>query len=446
MDELSDLDRLLLEQVEEARLHSAGSFTISGEKALEKLAAFQLPRETAWASKLVQAAVVGGARSLIVRQNNSENVFVFEKPSLTWTVNQVEAAFYDPQVTTDSALDHFKRGLWPVSIRDMRPFRLVLPGASEILFWDGERLRRRPGAPAKNLELSVSNRNRHSGPLNLLSPWDGTQINREVRKELRENCFTCPIPLSLNEQRLDALQGCPLHGFSPTSYPMRVGLSEAELPELPVPKLTAEGYKPVNPGESKLNDVFHPKVDTPNRVNVGVLVAITLEPTTMGEASMPIPLRRPCAINWVRDGIVIKREQLDMPLLAVSAGLFVSAEGLETDLTGFEPVKGPELERRQKLACRAATIRVKAAQFSSASYIRGVLKRAYTLGGLIMGAGLLAAYSSVDPISGYLIAGGGAFGNVAVTLAVNFSAERTLERALQNELKRLKAEWHHRWG
>ncbi|MFN8611570.1 MAG: hypothetical protein U0931_28760 [Vulcanimicrobiota bacterium] len=445
-DELSDLDRLLLDHVEEGQLDSGGSFTVSGEKALEKLAAFQLPRPLAWVSKLVQAAVAGGTSRFRVRQSNGENVFVFEAPSLKWTVAQVESAFYDPQPCPDRALDHFKRGLWPVSVRDKRPFRLALPGASEVLFWDGIRLRRRPAKARPHLELAVSNRSALSGRMDLRAALDAGQMNTEVRKELREHCFTCPIPLWVGEQRYDSLLGCPMHGFSPVSYPMRVSLAQTDLPPLPLAELTLGGYKPINAGASKLNKIFQPEVNVPAQVSLGILVAVTMEVQSLGDASMPTPLRRPSAISWVLDGIVIKREQVSIPYGYVSAGLFISAADLETDLTGFEPVKTPEMDRRRQLACQAASGPIQAVDFSSGSYIRGVLGRAYSLGGVMMVAGLLMWSNSMDPTAGYVMAGSGAFGNLLASVAVNFSAEGAFERSLHRELKSLKLEWRRRYA
>ena len=157
MKEASELEKFLLEQVGEGQHDSAGKFTLARGKALEKLANFQLPRETAWVSKLVQAAVAGGSSGIAVRQTPTDTFFVFEPPA-GWTLTSVEEAFYDPEVCPERALDHFKRGLWPVSIRDMRPFRLVLPGSTEALFWTGEEFQRRKAETPKYLELTVSHR------------------------------------------------------------------------------------------------------------------------------------------------------------------------------------------------------------------------------------------------------------------------------------------------
>lgn len=445
MKEASELEKFLLEQVGEGQHDSAGKFTLARGKALEKLANFQLPRETAWVSKLVQAAVAGGSSGIAVRQTPTDTFFVFEPPA-GWTLTSVEEAFYDPEVCPERALDHFKRGLWPVSIRDMRPFRLVLPGSTEALFWTGEEFQRRKAEPPKYLELTVSHRSRLQGGgfSYYFLGIESARGNAAIMRELCENCFTCPIPLKVDGRRLDALQGCPRHGFSPSSYPIRVALAEADLPDFRPPRLTYGGYTPINAGESQLNTIFQPKVKVPERIGVGLLLCASIEKVALGDASRPIPLPRSSTLNWVRDGVIVGREALAVSQLSCAAGLFISADGLETDLTGFGLIRSEEVQRRQLAACRAVLPFIRETSVSLDVYVRSVLNRAYLMGGLMFLGGLIL--TAVNPLSGFFIAGGGATGGAAVTAAVNLSAERALEVSLQRDLRSLQHEWTRRWG
>ncbi|MBN9420381.1 MAG: hypothetical protein J0I12_33340 [Candidatus Eremiobacteraeota bacterium] len=444
MSDVSELEKFLLEQVGEGQHDSGGKFTLARSKALEKLANFQLPRETAWVSKLVQAAVAGGSSGMAVRQTNRDTFFVFEPPA-DWTLAGVEEAFYDPEVSSDRALDHFKRGLWPVSIRDARPFRLVLPGIDQALIWNGQDFQRRPCEPVKYLELTVSMRSRWGGVgLPLFGGIEAARANAATMRELCENCFTCPIPLKVDGRRLDALQGCPMHGFSPSSYPVRVALTDADLPGFRVPRLTFGGYEPVNPGHSKLNTIYQPKVFVPQRIAVALVVCASIEKTGVGDTSRPIPLSRSSTLSWVRDGVVVGREALTVSQWSCAAGVFLSADGLDSDLTGFGLIRTPEVDRRKRIACMAACDLLQDTSVSLDVYVRTVLHRAYWLGGLMFVGGL--AMCLVEPISGFFLAGGGATGSAAVTAAVNVSAERALEVTLQDDLQRLQSEWRRQWG
>lgn len=77
MDGCSELERFLQEQVAQGVVDSSGSFSLSRAKALEKLAAFQLPRQTMWILKLVQAAVTSGAESLTIQQTSTDTELYF---------------------------------------------------------------------------------------------------------------------------------------------------------------------------------------------------------------------------------------------------------------------------------------------------------------------------------------------------------------------------------
>jgi hypothetical protein len=444
MGDESELEKFLSEQVGEGQHDSAGKFTLARKKALEKLAEFQLPRETAWVSKLVQAAVAGGSGGMAVRQTNSDTFFTFEPPPY-WSLDSIEEAFYDPEVSSDRALDHFKRGLWPVAIRDHRPFRLVLPGSNQALIWNGLDFQRRPADSVQYLELTVSLRSRFGGVgLPILGAIESARANSATMRELCEYCFTCPIPLKVDGRRLDALQGCPVHGFSPSSYPVRVALSSAQLPDFAPPRLTYGGYEPINAGLSRLNSIYQPKIALPERISVALLLCASIERVSLGDTSRPNPLPRASTLNWVRDGVLVARESLETNRWSCAAGVFLSADGLESDLTGFGLIRTGEVARRKLVACRAVLPLLLETEVSLDDYVRSVLQRAYALGALMFLGGL--AMCVVEPISGLMIAGGGMTGGAAVTAAVQMSAERALEVYLQRDLYSLQQEWRRQWA
>ena len=66
-----DLLSYLEQQAGSGVKDSEGDFTVSHTNARKKLAKFALPRETAWVSKLVQAAVGWGMTRLQVGQSQN---------------------------------------------------------------------------------------------------------------------------------------------------------------------------------------------------------------------------------------------------------------------------------------------------------------------------------------------------------------------------------------
>ena len=443
MSRLSELEQFLLEQVEEGTHDSAGQFTLSRDKALEKLAAFQLPRATAWVLKVVQAAVVAASDALFVRQTGTDTEFLFTPPS-HWTLDMVEAAFYDPEIASERALDHFKRALWSVSLNDMRPFRLVLPGSTGALVWTGHEFRRLAAAPQNRLLLlTVSHRSVYAGKgIVGLRTLQAARTNADILAELVNFAFVCPIQLQVDSRRLDALQGCPHHGCNPKSYPIRLGFAKSEGPPFRIPPLTLGRYQPAAPGYASLASIFQSQVTVPSQVQVAMLLSAQVNCVLSGKTFQWTAIPQESYLHWVLDGVVVERTPLSVPPLAVSVALFASAEGLRTDLTGFKLAWDEEYQQRSRRLCRAVTPLVSEARVSLEKFVRGSQQNAYVLGGCLLVGGLIM--SVVSPAGVFLI-GGSVAGSAAVTVAVEMSAERALDRQLQKECERLRSHWATSW-
>jgi hypothetical protein len=439
---LSELEEFLQEHIAEGSYDSAGQFTLSRDKALEKLAAFQLPRATAWVLKVVQAAVAGHSDGLYVHQTSTDTEFLFAPPQ-AWTLDRIEAAFYDPEVSGDDALDHLKRALWSVSLSQMRPFRMALPGCPNALLWTGREFRKLPAQPPKWLTLTVSHRSVEAGKgVIILRSLQAARTNSEILAELVHHAFVCPIPLKVDNRRLDALQGCPNHGSNPHSYPIRLGFAGSEGPPFAIPKLTLGHYQPSSPGNPYLASILDRHTEVPRQVQVAMLLSARVEPKISGKSTTLTAVPQESAIHWVLDGVIVQRKTLMVPRMAVSCALFASAQGLGTDLTGFQLTQDEHLEARQEQLCRAITPVVRGTKVSLDKFVRGSQKFAYAMGGFLFLGGV--AVSMVSP-AGLFLMGGGLMGGAAVTVAVELSAERALDREIRKELERLRAHWSARW-
>ncbi|MBN9419179.1 hypothetical protein ABS71_07815 [bacterium SCN 62-11] len=73
------MDPLISGQLSEGTLESSGVFTISTQKALEKIGQFALPQD-AWFLRLVQTAVMLGCKSISLRETNPLWLIVMEQP------------------------------------------------------------------------------------------------------------------------------------------------------------------------------------------------------------------------------------------------------------------------------------------------------------------------------------------------------------------------------
>ncbi len=130
------------------------------------------PRPQAWVLKLVQAAVLGGAQSMVVR--------------LLRNRLRVElVGMVDPPPAALGAIQAARRGY-----------------GGEFLVHEG--------CQGLQLEVEVS----------------GAAQRAELCHELRHYAFTCPVPLTLDRRRLDGLQGCPSHGQGAASHPFFLAITQ----------------------------------------------------------------------------------------------------------------------------------------------------------------------------------------------------------------------------
>ncbi|MBX3167260.1 MAG: hypothetical protein KF760_07600 [Candidatus Eremiobacteraeota bacterium] len=433
MSRPSELEEFLRAQVDEGAKDSSGQFTLSREKALEKLAAYQLQGGHAWVLKIVQAVVASGASQLAVRQTGTDTEFHFalQEP---WTPELVEEAFYNPEVSADRALDHLKRGLWSVSLHNMRPFLLAAPGWGEALVWTGKTLKRGPVAARQTVLLAVSHRTIYEGKgIPLLRNLEAASGNAAVLAELRDRAFTCSIPLKVDNRRMDALQACPNFGISKTSFPIYLGFLPGDLPGLPIPPATLGDYRPVAAGDSTVSKVFHPTTHLPPKVAVACLITAHLREIKRGKTLVWETYTHHSTLYWVRDGVVVDWEILNTSPGCVSCALLVSAEGLGSDLTGLKLSRGELYQQRFQAALETFRPFLGQAEVSLEAMVRSQQLSGRVAGGVMLVGAVALAF--MVPIWGLFLAGG-----AVATMSQSGAAARALEVDLKRGLERLQSE------
>ena len=448
MDDLSELESLLLAEACQGKLDSSGQFTLDEKRALLKLKGFSLPRATLWVVKVVQAAVVAKCASLRIRQTRTDTEFFFESPHCPWTFEIIEKLFFEFQPDESRDLTHLKQALWTVAGGDARPFQWHQPGRSESLIWTGQGFLRLATPPEPILRLTVSHR-----PLRQNLPWDNqpaAKARQEARLDLLTRAHMCPIPLWLDDQRIDAVQANPNHGYGPTSYPLAIQWGHADSPGVPVPHGTFGGYQPA--GNSPLNALLQ----TPDPCDLCPVIcmltahlemAVFVGPQGRHTAPVPSPIAAPSALLWILDGVVIQADPI--PALTetpISCAVIASAEGLTTDLSGFRLAQSTEQQNRRKILLKAVNPLVQAYKLNFAPGAASAKQRSQRIGSkLMIGAGLtLFLTPLVHPLLALFL------GFAAVPVAGigyvmrNYSTGeegRTGEPRLQEGLDKIKREW-----
>lgn len=351
------LEAFLDAQEEEGRADSEGSFTISRDQALAKLSAHHLPFAGAWAIKLIQAAVAGGAKEITVRLERADSRFYFSS-GMAWTSSQVEQALFDTEPQSDPALNHLVTALRVVGFSQKRAFRLCLPGKNRALEWDGTQFKEDEDSEVLNFVLHISNRaaDDQAGFLGINTMTTVARRHADVTRAVTERCHLCPVPLTLDGRRIDAIELNPSHGWGPGSQLLVMGFEDGELPRFPIPQATLG--KSVSPGvrvEPRLKEVtagLGQLRETRTQCGLAFLVSAHLKRVKKGKNHVWREFSSPSICHWVKDGILLEPERLGDGSGFCSVGCFVSAEGLSTDLSGLALRDTPEKAARLQQARR----------------------------------------------------------------------------------------------
>ncbi len=453
-DDLSELDRYLSSHQGEGQVVSRdGSFTLARTEALRKISSFQLPFRGAWAVKAIQCAVAEDSGVPIrVDLTRKEARFYFALSS--FSLDDFQEAFYDPEPHSNRALRHLIAALWAVGLREKWAFQLCLPGQNACLMWNGKTLslvetnRRYDCA-----YLAVGHQFTEEGGLGWVKGVvQSGGKNAEILTTLSRWCYTCPVPLTVDGRRLDSLQHCPTHGWAKNSFPLTIGFGEADLDPLTLPPGTFEEIpSPHDPRSSFWNTTDHSaeglskagkaalsSVEARPCAAVPFVVAYFMEQVKRGKNYEWEPIFKDTILYWVRDGVVVDEELLVERPFHTAVACFVNAEGLPTDLTTFHLKNSPERLRRRKLAqqsVRQGLAELESMQGPLMSMVTKGKVMGYVAGGTLTlaGIGMLWAnpfYGAVAILSGVVWAGTG-----GSTQEARFNSIMTGIEDLRNELE-----------
>lgn len=390
-EEKTELEARLAREVGEGFTESGGRFSLDPAKALEKLGQFQFDDPSDWILKVVQAAVAGQADRLDIFAGGDSATIQF-----TPRCSTLEIEFAD-LLNTECTPDrpdwiHLRRALWSLVGQglDFQCRNPYGPG------WDHRQGQlRADGLPAQAQFI-----------LNVKCPTETL-----VRK-LTRRAFLCPIPLLVNHKVISSLLRCPRHGVSANSSPIVIRFFQNQgLPTLPLPLHTVQ-YEPSSP--TLLEEL--PTTEQSEGLELAVLLSIHWVQRRGKWTTLPSE----SCLYWVADGVIVETQTLPGTGKAISCGVYLSAEGLETDLSGFRTVRSDARKERQLAAFRAVRNvlaeldlpREKILSKIGNTHAQAMLKGC-AVGGLVC----LAS----PPLGGLIL-----FGSVVIPLCFSFSASGVL--------------------
>lgn len=429
---MSDFEALLQQQINEATLDSSGVFTMAREEAIRKLAAFQLQVPAWWILKCVQSAVGSGAVRLSIRCSLTDVQIAFE-PAEAWTMELLEREIWNPEPTSLAGIDHLKRALWSVGLHEGRPFQIELKGQKRsLLCLSGTPRQHELRRPSERTCITVSHRRWEKG-FSLMGALDAAGANQALANTLSARAHVCPIPLVVDGKRLDSLFASTTHGYTSTTYPFLVANVHTAAPNLPCPNSMYQSLErpPLSgPMQVPLNQVrFNPRLR-----GAVLLLAFGARAAAAFAESTPRPVEFPSLVHWVRDGVIIDTTRLPLAERCVAAAVFVSADRLQTDVSGFGLTDTAAREQRLGAACLNLAPEIELAQVDLHTGAQKLSRDAQggALGLLAVGAIMSFAWIPVG--LGLLAVGGGA-------LYLAGRGESHLAYKVQAGLQELKKEW-----
>lgn len=326
---LDPIEAYLSQQSDAGRRDSEGSFTISAEKALDKLATHQLPRSSAWILKMVQAGVTAGASGLWVSQGARSCKLRFKGGDFG-SLEEIREAWIESLPIKRQVHRHLSIALRATAFARRRPV-LVVQHCPRMglrsLQWNGASMCRIASA-----EETVKGVVTKGETLFFFSqsPLGQDETTRKLHgvsgvtaaeyKELTTFAVCCSMPLWADNR--------PLNHF---------GMEDVSM----IRKSLAFSAQGVREGDSSI--CLPPSVQESTGLQEAGL-AWTLYHSTRREASR---------ISWVKDGVVCEEETLHTHPDEYQLRLFVPANDIETDLTALQ-LRFPSRDLRARRTAGAA--------------------------------------------------------------------------------------------
>lgn len=442
-----NLDNLLEQLQLEGTVESEGRFTLSPEKLREKLAAFQFERPSQWVLKVIQALVLAKVDSCDIVQSHQRTAFAVKSARQPFTPDQLEQAFFDPQIESTAALGQLITALWFLSFNLQLTWAWSGQGCAVGLVWTGSDLERIQVAPGEFSLLEVSHVGRKSDNhwwSSILSAAHlvGPNACAEMARELTLHAYTCPFSLKLDGRRIDNLLVCSsisqpreltelsLFGNHETVCVSAVGGGKADAPRLQLPPGTLRSQKSQNDfvarkdGLEQLSDAAW----------IAVLLA-RLRAVTVGKTTRWEPYRGFNRLTWVRHGVVVAERDL-LSDSAANCHVVVSADDQKVDMSGLKLIDRPlDLHSSIKSGIHE-WLKLQTISFSPRHQANQRMTN-FLVGVVSIGA-VWVALSSGSVMFG-LEAAGIALGAKVLSSANDDSKE--LETKFEYELQKLRQEW-----
>lgn len=368
------MDQFFQEQSREGTRDSIGSFTLSPEKARQKLREYQLAQPESYVLKIVQAAVRSGALSLRVTVSRSHLRVSFASAHEDLNdPHRLLESLLTAHSLQDSALRHLVVGINAAATKGMREVRWETPKGSLVVTPDSVEV-----VPGRSERLCFVAKKERS-----LMQWFRGTVYLDETELIRKRCAYAKTQIWLDGRRLERCSIDRYHGFTDDDIglPTRHYILEKLQPgddDVWVSAPQVRHYRPATGGHQVIRDDVRESLRPdstacplllgyrPNNheKEFSVSAALAIRPT----------YEAPPILLLVKDGVLLEpREEPDLG--HPGAVLLCSAEGLDLDLSEFSVVDNVSYRQRlQKLRAfaRESTEKVLRAELETALRAAGL--------------------------------------------------------------------------
>lgn len=364
---LPELQETLEALTADGEVDSEGYFTISSEKADEKLGSFQLPTPQSWILVLVQAANRGGASKVTIRQSRTQtSVDIAGLPEWTWD----ELVPYFAQLHDDgsfrTSLAVAARAL--AGLPDGHPFEILTPHGTRVHRREQEWVDEPVPILGRRFGSSTLFRFEHlTQETHQLGFWARRKAAQRVQTELfaalTAGAHASPVLVVVDGRKLNDVVA---HGeilgpalvvgnkvWNERRLLALLPAASQEYPELsfPFPKQKSWDFR-------RTHEVPEALVALPPALRsaaaLGLLwLCCEVEATTQdkGSARRQNPGSQRWRLHWIKDGVLVGTEELAYKG-ALALTLYICGDGLPTDLSGLRLRQCPERTERRTVLKR----------------------------------------------------------------------------------------------
>ena len=313
-----------------------------------------LPFPEAWALELVKAANLAGCSELSVTQTTEVTEFCLRKNAgwnRDWLVEVLVS--FDGKVPREYF--HVATAARVLAKVLGNPYKLGL-GLDSLIKWDGERLQVEDGHDGlvkETLRLSISNKaGNQSSFFGKLFKFEERGFMADIAKILHSRAFCSSVPVRIDSRLIRGLHAHPEFAVSRLSKPLFYFQTPPSkiLPPFRMEELAPweeiRRDAPIELKPPRGNSLAHiPPHGDLGEVGAVALLSAFFSTKTRSASFLSNknkilalgPGNRRSRLVWLKDGVVVEQEFLWEGAFAVL--IAASAEGLKTDISGYQLVK-----------------------------------------------------------------------------------------------------------